>query len=388
MSSHTILQDEVRANQFLCPKSKSNSVSVFSFAMRHFTVPAERAGEPTYSNTNINFWEIRRGFPPSDDIIAHVGDIYLDISTNPVGVYQNTSTEWVSCWSDSESTSSKKEFLKLQHPLYKDHFIWTTANNQSNPSTGIILSYITQQELNSRGGTEKHKQVFLRKDLNTFRSITTAETYVARKNSKAALQTGEDACLDSLDSLDSSSSSTMDAGNDSDSMYVEKDMCEDGDEDGDGDDDGDEDGDGDEDEVGDDDGDGDEDGDHGDVDVDEDDEGDGDDDDKTAEVVSGSDSVDKANKDAACCETAEVAELAKTILEEVRDISSTISSLFKNPASGSVPVPPGISPSSSSTSFYPLPKFESDSIHSLLSRLTAAIEKERNEHLTKINNCE
>ena len=231
-----------------------------------------------------------------------------------------------------------------QGPFY----IWTASQSDYSScfSSDIIMSYITQQELNSRGGTEKQKQVFLNMDLNTFRSITTARTFVAR-NSKAALQSG-DAWLESRDSLDSSSSSTMDAGNDSDSTYAEKYLRKDGD--------GDEDGDG---------------------------------DDKDAEAVSGSDSDDKANKDPACCETAELAELEKTILEEFIDIASMISSLFKkDPASGSAP--PGNLPSSSSTSLYPPPKFESDSIHSLLSRLTAAIEKEleRREHLTKINNCE
>ena len=77
-----------------------------------------------------------------------------------------------------------------QGPFY----IWTASQSDysSRFSSDIIMSYITQQELNSRGGTEKQKQVFLNMDLNTFRSITTARTFVAR-NSKAALQSGEDA---------------------------------------------------------------------------------------------------------------------------------------------------------------------------------------------------
>ena len=89
MSSHTILQD---ADRFLSPRSK-NYYSAVSSIRRDFRVFEERVGFFSYYNSHyIDFWEIRERLPPSDDIIAHVGDIYLDTSTNPVGVYQNTST--------------------------------------------------------------------------------------------------------------------------------------------------------------------------------------------------------------------------------------------------------------------------------------------------------
>lgn len=356
MSSHIILEDDCTLSS-VGPRSKNNRILSPSIT-RYFVVPRATGGHNYIPpNTSVSFWEIRQRVPPSDDIIAHAGDTYLDISTDPVGVYQNTSTGWISCWSES-ATSSKKEFIKLPHPRFKDRFLWTT---KSSCNEDIWISYITQEELNStRGGTEEDKQDCLLKDIDTFRPITTAHMLVARRNSKANSQ---DTSLDSLDS----NSSSLTIGNDSDSMYVEEER-----------DNGD--GDGDEDED----------------DDDDDGDGSGDDEELSTEVVSGGDSVDKANKDSASCKIAEIAELAQTILEEVVDISSMTLNLVKYPASGNGDSstqpfasngPPGIFPSSSSTSYVP-PKFESDSIHSLLSRLTATIDKERQEHIMKINNCE
>ena len=354
MSSHTILECDF--SNIVFPKSKSNRHGIPASLMRNFAV--FKRSEMTWGYFPTTFFEIRQRVPPSDDIIAHVGDIFLDISTNPISVYQNTSTGWTSCWSVTPTStgSSKKEFLKLPHPHFKDRFLWSAKALDNEEK---ILSYITQEELDSRGGTEEQKQDFLREDLKAFLPITTAKTFVARRNSKADPR---DTCLDSLDS--SSSSLTMDAGNDSDTMYVEKDLCDDDD--------------------------------SGDSDSDDSDDGDGDDEDFSAEVVSGGESVDKANEEGSTSyKIAEITELAKTILEQVLDISYMTSSLVKCPASGDgffLTQPStleGFSTSSSSTS-YPSPKSESDSIHSLLSRLTAAIEKdskERKEHLTKINNC-
>ena len=337
------------------PTSKSNFA--LSLLSRYFYAFEEGASRNfPFSKTAIWYWEIRQLGPPSDDITANPSDILLDISTDPVGVYQKTSTGWTSCW--SQPPRSKKEFLKLPHTRVKDHFLWSTKPSYSAEK---MMSYITQEELDFRGGTDKDKQDFLLEDLKTFQPITTAKTIIARRDSKVVLQTGKDARLNCL--VSSSSSSTIDAGYDSDDLivYSDEDLCDD-------------------------------------------DDGDGKDSDMTilsGEVVSGGDSVDMANEDSATtsckiAEIAEVADLAQTILEQVTEISSMTSSLTKCPSSGNMydsstlstsDEPPGNFPSSSSTS-YPPQKFESDSIHSLLSRLTAAIEKERKEHLTKINNCE
>ena len=59
---------------------------------------------------------------------------------------------------------------------------------------------------------------------------------------------------------------------------------------------------------------------------------------------------------------------------------------FEGSSASSNP-PPGIFPPSPSTS-YPPAKSESESIRSLLSRLTVAIEKEKKEYVTEINDCE
>lgn len=161
-------------------------------------------------------WEIRDRGPPSDDINASVGDIYVDKSTVPVGVYQNTSTGWTSCWSEHP-----REFIKIPHPRLKNRFLWTTESSY-NLETRITLSYITSDELKSRGGTEKDKQVYLLQDLKTlFSPITTVKTL-------AAVQAEKDAWLDS-----SSSSSTTDTESDLDGMSVEEDLCNDGDDEGD-----------------------------------------------------------------------------------------------------------------------------------------------------------
>ena len=468
MSSHTILDSKdsrSSAGQFQytlatqAPRSLKGT-RLLSAIIRTFTVFKETAWTPQPANpsTTVSFWDIRHLGPPSDDIVAHVGDIYLDISTIPVGVYQNTSTEWTSCW--SELPNSKKKFLKLPHPHFKDVFLWTTKNGYSQ---NILLSYITQAELDfSRGGTEKDKQACILEDLDTFRPITTAQMLVARRADRR--QARKDARLNYLDS--SSKSSTMDTENGSDTMNVEEGLCDKGDDDEDHDSGDDEDG--------------------GNDEEDGDDEEDG----KTlssGEVAWGSDSVDKANNGYSSDEIEDITVLAQMILGEVKEISSMISTLVKCSASGTSSAKfgnsstqmstesnepprnfsssaktlrsgevewgidfvnkansyssdeieditvlaeiilgevkkissmtstlvkssasgsgsaklgnsstqtstesnesPGNFQSSSSTS-YPPPKFESDSIHSLLSRLTAAIEKDRKAHLTKIDNCE
>jgi hypothetical protein len=98
----------------------------------------------------------------------------------------------------------------------------------------------------------------------------------------------------------------------------------------------------------------------------------------SAEVVSGSrSSVDKANDDLDSCKVAKIAELAQTILEEVREIFSVTYStgagnVYFGDSSTQLSTsnePPGLFPSSSLSTSYPPPKFESDSVHSLLSRL-------------------
>ena len=87
------------------------------------------------------------------------------------------------------------------------------------------------------------------------------------------------------------------------------------------------------------------------------------------ESESGDDSVDKANEEIAQQSTS----------KEV--FSNKLVTLGKHSVYfGESSTPP-------STSSRP-PELESDSIRSLLSRLTAAIEKERKEHLTETNNCE
>jgi hypothetical protein len=354
MSSHSILADDCSNTGSVPPRTKSSGKFLSPGPIiRNFYIlkNEEGAGElgpfPLYGYfSTVCFWEIRQHGPPSDNIIAHAGDIYLDISTAPIGVYQNTSTGWISCWSEltnpSSKTPSRKEFkfFKLPHPRFKSRFLWTTKTIFTGE---VVLSYITHEELNRRGGTEEDKQVYLLLDLQTFYPITTAETFVARKDAAlqvhvqvaAALQAGKDTRLEILDS--GSSSSAMDAGNESesDSMYVEEDLC--------------------------------------------DDEGnDSEDTEVESMPVSGGDSaqVGNANEDSACCKI-EIAELAQSILEEVEKISSASmnSSSVKHPVSGDSSTP-------SSTSN------PSESIRSLLSRLTAVTEKERKGYVTEINNCE
>ena len=346
------------------PTSKRNFLLLLS--ARSFVVYKNETHERTGKSgvryyypiaSTVWFWEIRQCGPPSDDIIAHAGDIYLDISTVPVGVYQNTSAGWTSCWSEPPiNPLLKNKFLKLPHPNFKDRFLWTTKPNLNSSTSkgGILLSYISPEELNSRGGTEEDKQLYLLLDLRTFNpSITTAETLVARR--EAALQAGKGSWLDILDST--SSSLTRDTGNDSDSdMYVEKkDLIDDEEDDED----------------------------------DEDDEEDEEDDytDKTILSASTNHSVDKleAIENTSCGGIADIAEVAQSILKEVKKISSATLPVVKYPASGNVySGDSSTSPSSSN----PPPKLESDSIQLLLSRLTAAIERERKEHLTEIDNCD
>jgi hypothetical protein len=280
-----------------------------------------------FLNSPVWFWEIRERGPPSDDITANAGDIYLDISTVPIDVYQKTPTGWTSCWSEPLCFESQRKFSMLPHPRFMDHFLWTTVANDSS-SAGITLSYITHEELNSRGGTENDKQLYLLQDLKTLHpSITTAKTFKLAAQ-REALQAKQNTWLDSC-----SSSSTMGAGNDSDCMYVEEeDLCDDGD---------------------------------------HDDEGT----DKTilsAEVESmlGSEPVDTANEGSVCCKI-KTAELTQSVSKEVEEI-------FSDPDSSTV--------TSLSTS-NPPPKFESDYIP-LLSRLNRSIEMERKENFAQISNCE
>lgn len=221
---------------------------------------------------------------------------------------------------------SKKEFFKLPHPRFKNHFLWTTKKDY-NVDWEILVPYITLEELNPRGGSEKDKQVYLLQDLEAINPpITTAKTLVARRKAAAW-----------LDSSFTSSSPTTEAESDSDGMSVEEDLCEDGDDEG------------------------------TDMTI------------LSAEVenVSGSDSVDRANEDSAWVEG--IAPLTQSILKGVRKVTSDKPvTLVEYPVYSSTP------PSTS----YPPPELEFDSIHSLLSRLTAAIEKERKEHFTEMNNSE
>ena len=121
----------------------------------------------TPGSSRLWFWEIRQCGPPSEDIIAHAGDIYLDMSTVPIDVYQNASTGWTLCWSEP-SCVLNRIFLKLPHPYYKDRFLWTTETTSKGE---ILLSYISLEELNSRCEIEEIKQAYLLRDFIDFSPI-------------------------------------------------------------------------------------------------------------------------------------------------------------------------------------------------------------------------
>lgn len=82
------------------PTSKNQLLSPL---VRYFKVfvNKERGGEfglSSSSSTSVWFWDIRERGPPSDDIVANAGDIYIDTLAVPIDVYQkNTSTGWTSC---------------------------------------------------------------------------------------------------------------------------------------------------------------------------------------------------------------------------------------------------------------------------------------------------
>lgn len=160
-------------------------------------------------STNVWFWEIRQRGPPPEDLMANTGDIYLDTSTVPLDVYQKTTTGWTLCWSELPGLN-KKEFSKLPHPCFKNYFLWTAQNIESE----ISLSYITLENLNCRGGTEIDQQFCLLEDLKTFYpSITTAETLIARRD--AALHAKNGSSLSPI---------VPGVGNGSDSMSMEEDL--------------------------------------------------------------------------------------------------------------------------------------------------------------------
>ena len=187
MSSSTSSTDDCTNRNFAsnppttCSESTSNGL---------FSILLPRLRSFLANGVNAWFWEIRQHSPPPEDLRnIHAGDIYLDLSTVPIGVYQRNATGWTSCW--FEPQASKKFFRRLPHPRFKDRFLWTTQCAFSNE---IALSYITVEELNSRGGTETDKQVCLLEDIKIFRpSITTAETLIARREEALHFQTGNSA---------------------------------------------------------------------------------------------------------------------------------------------------------------------------------------------------